>query len=1062
MAITIQEIIASDTISQLVDKTNFNFDQILLNGGGPEGPAGIQGPVGPAGGRGPKGTRWYEDSSTSAPGATPLAVPPTTTPLEGDYYLQFNGMVWEYNGTTWVITTIDLEGPMGPQGPGGGFGDTFGSPTIGLQTAIYNGPIGLGNGATTGNEGVPSVMIGGAVSTTISLAGLPLTNAYVIPDTVADKLISSTASLLIHQKDSTAKSIVFHGGAANPSDNYHQANLAALSNINIGIDDKLVLSVPKIPTNPTSLQELIGLEIQTDYRSQNFTAGKAITLSTGSDTVSRYGSENSDFVINVGNGSAPGGNEFRVATGGTAGASLFQMGTGFPVNLSQNAQVGVAQIQAGLIQLTSSVNQNIQLFSGGQLKLDSRNGTNPAGAIQMRSGTGGVFVDVNAGGNINIEQTDSSATAEGDIFITNNSTAPNTVVGGDIYITGNSQLILRKETSTALNACSIVIDYGYDGSAGAQPHTRFVGRQTVAAEGLSSSDGHPVASFQNLIFKNPKSQMASSSAIYELTGTNDNSDYTPGAMLQGWTGGEQATSGVSAGLLGIVLGSEGPTSPVTAGYEAFDNSLGFGVMNENNTQDYFMASRNKIAFAAPWVLKRSNLKNSTINSAPTNTASTLSTMSAPMNFGWNTEQDLGFGTAQDVSAGLPTTADLNLPYVSINYGPGLGYTDPAATFVDSNAGYSYKANFPLGQYPGQRLLVKFYLQSVAYGDVDKFGNPINITNYGQVNLRIPSRRTKVPKATGNWTGWWDSVNGTTNLSAGYQTSALVTDATDAGNGLGKIKMIDMVWDGQLVTMTGKEADMTSPNASTNQLQMGWLIVNQSTAKSLFYTATHISGDNNDPSCFVAGTMISLANGDYKNIEDVQAGEEVMSYNESTGEHETATVGDIKVREVDSIIRLVFANGNIIKTTEEHPFYVNGEWVKANELRITDVAKSLDGSEVAITGIEHITEPHTVYNLLDVSGNSNFYAGEILVHNKVSDIRLKENYQQIGTSPSGIPIYKFSYKGKPGRYIGTMAQDLIKLGRTDAIINLDMDYYGVDYSKIDVDCKDLTEVETINL
>ena len=56
MPITIQEIIASDTISQLVDKTNFNFDQLLLNGGGPAGPIGPKGPIGPAGGRGPKGT----------------------------------------------------------------------------------------------------------------------------------------------------------------------------------------------------------------------------------------------------------------------------------------------------------------------------------------------------------------------------------------------------------------------------------------------------------------------------------------------------------------------------------------------------------------------------------------------------------------------------------------------------------------------------------------------------------------------------------------------------------------------------------------------------------------------------------------------------------------------------------------------------------------------------------------------------------------------------------------------------------------------------------------------
>ena len=94
MPITIQEIIASDTISQLVDKTNFNFDQLLLNGGGPGGPQGPQGPTGPAGGRGEKGSTWYEDTSVVSPGNTPIAVPPTVTPLSGDYYLQFNGDVW--------------------------------------------------------------------------------------------------------------------------------------------------------------------------------------------------------------------------------------------------------------------------------------------------------------------------------------------------------------------------------------------------------------------------------------------------------------------------------------------------------------------------------------------------------------------------------------------------------------------------------------------------------------------------------------------------------------------------------------------------------------------------------------------------------------------------------------------------------------------------------------------------------------------------------------------------------------------------------------------------------
>ncbi len=73
MAITIQELIASDTISQAVDKINFNFDQLLLNGGGPVGPAGPLGPSGPIGGRGERGTEWYE--GTDNPNVTP---PPKT------------------------------------------------------------------------------------------------------------------------------------------------------------------------------------------------------------------------------------------------------------------------------------------------------------------------------------------------------------------------------------------------------------------------------------------------------------------------------------------------------------------------------------------------------------------------------------------------------------------------------------------------------------------------------------------------------------------------------------------------------------------------------------------------------------------------------------------------------------------------------------------------------------------------------------------------------------------------------------------------------------------------
>ena len=71
----------------------------------------------------------------------------------------------------------------------------------------------------------------------------------------------------------------------------------------------------------------------------------------------------------------------------------------------------------------------------------------------------------------------------------------------------------------------------------------------------------------------------------------------------------------------------------------------------------------------------------------------------------------------------------------------------------------------------------------------------------------------------------------------------------------------------------------------------------------------------------------------------------------------------------------------------------------------------------------------------------------------SDRRLKHNILFKEYSELDIPIYEFEYINKSdgiGTYVGTMAQDLIKLGMHEAV-TLDADgYYSVHYNKIDVD------------
>ena len=68
--------------------------------------------------------------------------------------------------------------------------------------------------------------------------------------------------------------------------------------------------------------------------------------------------------------------------------------------------------------------------------------------------------------------------------------------------------------------------------------------------------------------------------------------------------------------------------------------------------------------------------------------------------------------------------------------------------------------------------------------------------------------------------------------------------------------------------------------------------------------------------------------------------------------------------------------------------------------------------------------------------------------KASDERLKEDIKKIGTSPSGLNIYSFKYKDKPGIYQGVIAQELQE-SNPKAVVTKD-GFLAVDYSLIDVD------------
>ena len=85
-------------------------------------------------------------------------------------------------------------------------------------------------------------------------------------------------------------------------------------------------------------------------------------------------------------------------------------------------------------------------------------------------------------------------------------------------------------------------------------------------------------------------------------------------------------------------------------------------------------------------------------------------------------------------------------------------------------------------------------------------------------------------------------------------------------------------------------------------------------------------------CFVAGTKI-----DGKNIEDIQIGDYVNSYNEKTKLIEKKKVIRLFKNKVkQELIEVLLTNGKKLYCTPNHPFFVNNSWVSCRNLKTNDV------------------------------------------------------------------------------------------------------------------------------
>ncbi|WP_035463549.1 tail fiber domain-containing protein, partial [Bartonella birtlesii] len=71
-----------------------------------------------------------------------------------------------------------------------------------------------------------------------------------------------------------------------------------------------------------------------------------------------------------------------------------------------------------------------------------------------------------------------------------------------------------------------------------------------------------------------------------------------------------------------------------------------------------------------------------------------------------------------------------------------------------------------------------------------------------------------------------------------------------------------------------------------------------------------------------------------------------------------------------------------------------------------------------------------------------------------DVRAKENIVPVGKK-NGYPLYSFNYKGNPQRYLGVLAQEVLRLKPEAVFVNAKTKLLHVDYDKIGLRMKKIT-------
>lgn len=143
-------------------------------------------------------------------------------------------------------------------------------------------------------------------------------------------------------------------------------------------------------------------------------------------------------------------------------------------------------------------------------------------------------------------------------------------------------------------------------------------------------------------------------------------------------------------------------------------------------------------------------------------------------------------------------------------------------------------------------------------------------------------------------------------------------------------------------------------------------------------------------CLSGNTLITLADKNQKRIDQLKAGDKILSYNFKTGENEPDEIVTIN-NPVHSNMVYILLENMLIVCTPDHPFYSNYGWVSVNPYRTEMYYKAIDSAREITKGmflqtmsgrsrvvsVKRFQQKQTTYNISKLKKNTTYFANSIL-------------------------------------------------------------------------------------